>query len=198
MPRVLAANGIFCAPEMKLPQRFKGFARVEYTKGRREDRESGAFRKAAHRRRTRGGDMRISTKGRYALRLMIDIADQGEEGTLVTMRQAAERQELSVKYLEQLGGLLVKAGLLKSVRGVNGGYSLSRPADSITAGDVLHAVERSTSPVICLEEGASPCPRSESCAALPLWRGLGNAIDAYLDGVTLADLLRGGKAEGLS
>lgn len=88
--------------------------------------------------------MMISTRGRYALRLMIDIARQGEAGALVTMRQAAEREDLSVKYLEQLGGALVKAGVLKSVRGVSGGYLLARPADQITAGDVLRATEGSS------------------------------------------------------
>lgn len=85
---------------------------------------------------------------------MIDIARQGEAGALVTMRQAAEREDLSVKYLEQLGGALVKAGVLKSVRGVSGGYLLARPADQITAGDVLRATEGSCAPVSCLEDGA--------------------------------------------
>lgn len=134
--------------------------------------------------------MMISTRGRYALRLMIDIAAQGEEGTLVTMRQAAERQELSVKYLEQLGGALVKAGVLKSIRGVSGGYLLSRPADQITAGDVLRATEGSTAPVACLEPGSEACPRRDYCSALPFWRGLDEAIEAYVDGVTLADLVK--------
>ena len=90
---------------------------------------------------------------------MIDIARQGEAGALVTMRQAAEREDLSVKYLEQLGGALVKAGVLKSVRGVSGGYLLARPADQITAGDVLRATEGSCAPVSCLEDGAEP-PRA--------------------------------------
>lgn len=132
--------------------------------------------------------MLISTKGRYALRLMIDIAAQGDEGTLVTMRQAAERQDLSVKYLEQLGGALVKAGVLKSIRGVSGGYLLAKSASQITAGDVLRAAEGSTAPVACLAEGDDVCPRRDSCSALPFWRGLDDAIEAYVDSVSLADL----------
>lgn len=133
--------------------------------------------------------MMISTRGRYALRLAIDIARQGEAGALVTMRQAAEREDLSVKYLEQLGGALVRAGVLKSVRGVSGGYMLARPADEITAGDILRATEGSCAPVSCLEEGAIACPRRDECVAVNFWRGLDEAIEGYVDGVTLADLV---------
>ena len=124
------------------------------------------------------------------MRLMIDIARQGEAGALVTMRQAAEREDLSVKYLEQLGGALVKAGVLKSVRGVSGGYLLARPADQITAGDVLRATEGSCAPVSCLEDGA--CPRRDQCVAINFWRGLDQAIEDYVDNVTLADLVQMG------
>lgn len=137
--------------------------------------------------------MMISTRGRYALRLMIDIARQGEAGALVTMRQAAEREDLSVKYLEQLGGALVKAGVLKSVRGVSGGYLLARPADQITAGDVLRATEGSCAPVSCLEDGAEACPRRDQCVAINFWRGLDQAIEDYVDNVTLADLVQMGQ-----
>ena len=120
---------------------------------------------------------------------MIDIARQGEAGALVTMRQAAEREDLSVKYLEQLGGALVKAGVLKSVRGV---YLLARPADQITAGDVLRATEGSCAPVSCLEDGAEACPRRDQCVAINFWRGLDQAIEDYVDNVTLADLVQMG------
>ena len=123
--------------------------------------------------------MMISTRGRYALRLMIDIARQGEAGALVTMRQAAEREDLSVKYLEQLGG-------------VSGGYLLARPADQITAGDVLRATEGSCAPVSCLEDGAEACPRRDQCVAINFWRGLDQAIEDYVDNVTLADLVQMG------
>lgn len=132
----------------------------------------------------------ISTKGRYALRLMIDIASQGENAAPVTMRHAAERQELSVKYLEQLGGALVKAGVLKSIRGVSGGYLLARPATEITAGDVLRATEGSCAPVACLEEGAAVCPRRADCLSIGFWQGLDEVIEAYVDSVTLADLAK--------
>ena len=116
-------------------------------------------------------DMMISTKGRYALRLMIDIASREQDGSPVTMRQAAAREDLSVKYLEQLGGALVKAGILKSIRGVSGGYLLAKPAEDITAGDVLRATEGSCAPVACLEDGAEACPRRGECVAVNFWRG---------------------------
>ncbi|HIW77395.1 MULTISPECIES: RrF2 family transcriptional regulator [Gordonibacter] len=133
--------------------------------------------------------MMISTKGRYALRLMIDIASREQDGSPVTMRQAAERENLSVKYLEQLGGALVKAGVLKSIRGVCGGYLLARPAEDILAGDILRATEGSCAPVSCLEDGADACPRRDECVAINFWRGLDKAIEDYVDGVTLADLV---------
>ena len=133
--------------------------------------------------------MKVTTKGRYALRLMIDIAKQGQAGALVTMRQAAEREDLSVKYLEQLGGSLVKAGVLKSVRGVSGGYLLARPAEEITVGDILRATEGSSAPVACVEDEET-CPRSEICAARDFWRGLDQAIESYADSVRLADLVK--------
>ena len=136
--------------------------------------------------------MMISTRGRYALRLMIDIARQGEAGALVTMRQAAEREDLSVKYLEQLGGALVKAGVLKSVRGVSGGYLLARPADQITAGDVLRATEGSCAPVSCLERRRGGVSAPRSVRAINFWRGLDQAIEDYVDNVTLADLVQMG------
>ena len=137
-------------------------------------------------------DMMISTKGRYALRLMIDIASREQDGSPVTMRQAAAREDLSVKYLEQLGGALVKAGILKSIRGVSGGYLLAKPAEDITAGDVLGATEGSCAPVACLEDGAEACPRRGECVAVNFWRGLDRTIEGYVDGVTLADLVKMG------
>lgn len=133
--------------------------------------------------------MMVSTKGRYALRLMIDIAKQGEVGSLVTMRQAAEREGLSVKYLEQLGGALVKADVLKSVRGVSGGYLLARPADEITVGDILRATEGSSAPVACVED-AEKCQRSGDCSAREFWIGLDHAIESYADSVKLSTLAK--------
>ncbi|MEG1435416.1 MAG: Rrf2 family transcriptional regulator [Gordonibacter sp.] len=134
--------------------------------------------------------MMVSTKGRYSLRLAIEVAILGADGVPVTMRQAAERQDLSVKYLEQLGGALVKAGVLRSIRGVSGGYLLARPAGEITAGDVLRATEGSCAPVACLEEGAAACPRRDECMSIDFWRGLDTVIENYVDGITLADLAK--------
>lgn len=134
--------------------------------------------------------MMVSTRGRYALRLMIDIAKQEDTGERVTMRQAADQEDLSVKYLEQLGSALVRAEILKSTRGANGGYTLARPAEQITAGDVLRATEGSCAPVSCLEEGSAACPRRDECVAINFWRGLDRAIEGYVDNVTLADLVK--------
>ena len=116
--------------------------------------------------------MMVSTRGRYALRLMIDIAKQGEAGALATMRQAAQRQGLSVKYLEQLGGALVRAGVLKSIRGVSGGYYLAKPADQIRIGDVLRATEGSCMPVACVDDEGK-CDLAGCCEARGFWRGMG-------------------------
>ena len=135
--------------------------------------------------------MMVSTRGRYALRLMIDIAKQGEAGALVTMRQAAQRQGLSVKYLEQLGGALVRAGVLKSIRGVSGGYYLAKPADQIRIGDVLRATEGSCMPVACVADAGQMRILRAAARRAAFWRGTGNAINAYIDRITLADMLEG-------
>lgn len=134
--------------------------------------------------------MMVSTKGRYALRLMIDIAEQGEDSR-VPLREVSERQSISIKYLEQLAGNLVKAGLLASTRGARGGYVLTRPAEAITAGDVLRAAEGSCAPVACLEDGFGICPRRDECNTITFWEGLDNAIEEYVDGVSLSDLATG-------
>lgn len=131
----------------------------------------------------------VSTRGRYALRLMVDIAKQGDAGVLVTMRQAATRLNLSVKYLEQLGGALVRAGILKSIRGVSGGYYLAKEPKDIVIGDVLRATEGDCMPVPCDDADSKTC--EEGPEALAFWRGMGRAVAAYMDGVTLADMLDG-------
>ncbi|WP_139650607.1 RrF2 family transcriptional regulator [Raoultibacter phocaeensis] len=133
--------------------------------------------------------MMISTKGRYALRLMIDIAEQGE-GSRVPLREVAERQSISIKYLEQLAGSLVRVGLLKSMRGARGGYVLTRPALEITAGDILRAAEGSCAPVACLEDDFGVCPRRDECNTISFWEGLDRTIEEYVDGVSLADLVK--------
>ena len=133
--------------------------------------------------------MMISTKGRYALRLMIDIAEQGEDAR-VPLREVAERQGISIKYLEQLAGSLVRAGLLKSTRGARGGYVLTRSSDEMTAGDVLRAAEGSCAPVACLEDDFGICPRRSECNTIAFWEGLDKTIENYVDGVTLGDLVK--------
>lgn len=133
-------------------------------------------------------DVVISTKGRYALRLMLDIAMQGGDAP-VPLHDIAERQEVSFKYLEQIVPPLNKAGLLKSVRGANGGYMLAKDAVDITTGDILRAGEGNMAPVACLASGEVDCPRADLCVTLPFWQGLDEAIGAYIDSVTLADLV---------
>ena len=133
--------------------------------------------------------MVISTKGRYALRLMLDIAMQ--DGTSpVHLHDIAERQGVSFKYLEQIVPPLSKAGFLKSVRGANGGYLLTRDPSEITTGDILRAGEGNLAPVACLASDEIDCPRADLCVTLPFWKGLDEAITAYIDSVTLADLVK--------
>ena len=129
----------------------------------------------------------ISTKGRYALRLMIDVAgNAGTEG-LVTMRQAAERQGISVKYLEQLGGALVRAGVLVSLRGVRGGYQLARPASEITLRQVLEAVEGPYIISRCQRDG-SCCEQTASCRFSAIYAEIAALVRDKLDGYTFASI----------
>ena len=133
--------------------------------------------------------MLVSTKGRYALRLMVRIANDGDEGK-VALREVADREDISLKYLEQLVRPLVQAGLLNSVRGKGGGYVLAKEPTDIRAGDVLRAVEGTTAPVACAAlEGDATCPREAECTTVKFWAGLDQVIEEYVDGVTLADLM---------
>lgn len=132
--------------------------------------------------------MLVTTKGRYALKLMVRIAQEGEGGK-VSLREAAEEQGMSAKYLEQLVRPLVQVNLIKSVRGQGGGYCLTKPAAEIRAGDVLRAVEGSTVPVACQGiEGMEACPQSDKCSTVHFWQGLDEVIENYVDGISLADL----------
>ena len=135
--------------------------------------------------------MLISTKGRYALRVMIDLAEHQTEG-YIPLKTIAQRQGISEKYLESIIKLLVKAQLLSGVRGKGGGYKLTRTPEQYTAGQILRLTEDSLAPVSCLEPGAAVCERAAECRTLSLWRGLDQAISGYLDGITLADLMRRG------
>lgn len=133
--------------------------------------------------------MLISTKGRYALRVMIDLAEHPSEG-YVPLKEIAQRQDISEKYLEAIMKTLVRAKLLSGVRGKGGGYRLTRAPDQYTVGSILRLTEDSLAPVSCLEADAAPCARAAACLTLPLWQGLNQVINEYLDGITLADLLQ--------
>lgn len=132
--------------------------------------------------------MKISTKGRYALRLMLDIALNDSEAP-VRIKDIAERQQISDKYLEQIVSSLNKAGLVKSLRGPQGGYRLTRAPEDYRVGDVLRLIEGSLAPVACLDDAVNMCPRSAKCATLILWEKLYEAITDVVDNVTLADLI---------
>lgn len=144
--------------------------------------------------------MLISTRGRYALRVLVDIAEHQEAGSL-PLKEIAERQDISEKYLENIVRELVRAGILIGARGKGGGYRLSRAPEEIPVLSVLEAAEGTLAPIACLEGDAPGCPRSGDCRTLPLWEGLNAVIRDYLRGCTLAELMRkeppasGGKTE---
>ena len=132
--------------------------------------------------------MMISTKGRYALRVILDLA-QYSSGRYIPLRDIAERQGISVKYLENILASLSREGLVDAVRGKGGGYRLSKPPASYTVGEILRLAEGSLAPVSCLRDGGSGCERADDCMTLPLWKDLDKVVSAYLDSVTLADLM---------
>lgn len=131
--------------------------------------------------------MKISTKGRYAVRVMLDLA-LNNTGACIKVKDIAARQGISEKYLEQIVASLSRAGYVKSVRGAQGGYLLSKAPESYTVGMILRVTEGSLAPVACLEEGASVCDRCDICETLEVWKDLADAINTVVDGVTLADL----------
>ena len=133
--------------------------------------------------------MLISTKGRYALRVMIDLVEHQSEG-YIPLKEIADRQEISEKYLESIIKILVKAKLLDGLRGKGGGYKLTRAPEQYTVGSILRLTEESLAPVSCLENGAVPCARAAECRTLPMWQGLDKVINEYLDGILLADLVQ--------
>ena len=132
--------------------------------------------------------MKISSKGRYALRLMLDIA-QHDNGTPIRIKDISLRQEISDKYLEQIISILNKAGYVRSIRGPQGGYLLTRQPEEYTVGMILRLTEGSLAPVACLESDVNTCDRSENCVTLRVWEKLRDAIDGVVDHITLADLL---------
>ena len=132
--------------------------------------------------------MKISTKGRYALRMLIDLAEHRGEG-FVALKDIANRQSISKKYLEQIVPIFNKNNILKTNRGFQGGYQLARNPDQYTVGEILRLTEGSLAPVACLEAEPVECARSADCATLPVWQGLYDVINKYLDGITLQDIL---------
>lgn len=137
--------------------------------------------------------MLVSTKGRYALRVMIDLAEHQSDG-FIPLKVIAERQEISEKYLESIIKLLVKAKLLTGLRGKGGGYQLTKAPEQYTVESILRITEDSMAPVACLEPGAEACPRAAECRTLSMWQGLDKLITEYFANITLADLMRSAPA----
>ncbi len=138
--------------------------------------------------------MKVSTKGRYALRLMIDIA-MNDVGEPVRIKDISRRQEISEKYLEQIISVLNKAGYVRSIRGSKGGYTLTKPAKDYTAGMILRLTEGSLAPVSCLELEENDCARQGECATLELWKRMDEAVRNVVDSITLEDLVEWQKSK---
>lgn len=140
--------------------------------------------------------MKISTKGRYALRMLLDLAIHRADG-YIALKDIAERQNISKKYLEQIVPLLNKADLLKTNRGYQGGYALAKAPEKYTVGEILRVTEGNLCPVSCLQYPVNECPRAADCITLPVWKGLYNAITNYLDNVTLQDIIDNSTSGGV-
>ena len=133
----------------------------------------------------------ISTRGRYALRVMIDLAEHGG-GDFVPMKEVAARQEISLKYIERIMPLLTKENLVEGQHGKGGGYRLCRPPEDYPVGEILRATEGGLAPVACLECGAKPCPRAAECRTLPMWKKYYAMTNELFDGISIADLMKNG------
>lgn len=129
----------------------------------------------------------ISTKGRYALRVMVDLAERQSRG-YIPLKEIAERQEISEKYLEIIIKSLVKEKFLAGLRGKGGGYRLTKPVEQYTVGSILRITETSLAPVACLEPGAERCERADGCKTLEMWTGFYSLVNDYFEGITIADL----------
>ena len=134
--------------------------------------------------------MKISTKGRYALHFMLDLASQ-QEGEYISLKDVAKRQEISTKYLEQIVAQLYRAGYIRSLRGPQGGYRLARRVEDYTVGDILRVTEGELSPTDCLMDDYNACPNASSCPTLPFWQGLYDVVNDYVNKTTLADFMAG-------
>ena len=131
----------------------------------------------------------ISTKGRYSIRILLDLAEH-RNGGFIPMKEVAARQDISLKYIEKLMPALKTAGFIESVHGIGGGYRLTREPEAYTLWDILQRSEGDLAPVSCLKDGTDACARATGCRTLPVWNRLGQLIGDYLDSVTLRDLLK--------
>ena len=136
--------------------------------------------------------MNITSKGRYALRVMLDLAQHRQEG-FISLKTIADRQGYSMKYLEMIVGSLKRAGLVASTRGKEGGYQLTRAPEDYTVGEILRCIEDNLAPVACIKAGDICCEHAGECMTVPMWKELDDITNAYLDGVSLQDLLTGEK-----
>ena len=130
----------------------------------------------------------ISTKGRYSIRILLDLAEH-RNGGYIPMKEVAARQDISLKYIEKLMPALKAAGFIESVHGIGGGYRLAREPETYTLWDILLRSEGDLAPVSCLSCGAAPCPRAASCRTLPMWQEYARRTNEFFDGITLADLM---------
>ncbi len=136
--------------------------------------------------------MMVSSRGRYALRVMVDLAERDGQG-FIPLKEIAERQEISLKYLESIMAALSKAGLVEGAHGKGGGYRLNRPAADYRVGDILRLTEGTLAPVACQCGGAEACARAGKCPTRPMWDRLERMIDGFFNGITVADLMDGGE-----
>lgn len=133
--------------------------------------------------------MMISTRGRYALRVMIDLAENADQG-YIPMRQIAERQGISLKYIERIIPALSKSGFVEGLQGKGGGYRLGKVPEECKVGDILRMTERNLAPVACLECGTAPCERVDDCRTYTMWKDLHKLVNDYFDGITIANLMK--------
>lgn len=140
--------------------------------------------------------MKISTKGRYALRMLLDLAEHREDG-YIALKDIAKRQDISKKYLEQIVPILNRSDLLRTNRGNQGGYMLVKAPSQYTVGEILRLTEGNFAPVACVGKNPEECARSAECPTLPVWQGLYKVISEYLDGITLQDIIDQQNARGI-
>ena len=138
--------------------------------------------------------MMISTKGRYALRVLIDLAEH-QNGEFIPMKDVASRQDISLKYLEKIMPVLNKNNVVEAIHGKGGGYRLTRSPDEYRVGDILRMTEGELVPVACLDPDAPPCGRAAECKTLPMWQRFSEITNEYFDGITIADLMENNSAD---